>query len=98
MEFEERRELPRNQVDCEMSYRLAGEDLKREGFCINISGCGVLFEADNPVQLGTAVEIYLVPQKKIVAPLTAFVEVVRCTRTDTGYYRIAGAIKGIKGC
>ena len=81
-----------------MSFRLAGEDRTREGFCINISGSGVLFEADDPLQLGTAVEVFLVPQKKIVAPLTAFIEVVRCTRTDTGYYRIAGAIKGIKGC
>lgn len=81
-----------------MSFRLAGEELSREGFCINISGSGVLFEADGPVQLGTAVEVHLVPQKKIVAPLTAFIEVVRCTRTDTGHYRIAGAIKGIKGC
>lgn len=81
-----------------MSYRLAGQDLTREGFCLNISGSGVLFETADPVQLGVALEIHLIPQKRIVAPLTAFVEVVRCTRTTTGHYRIAGAIKGIKGC
>lgn len=80
-----------------MSFRLAGQDLAHEAFCLNISGSGVLFEASDPVQLGAALEIRLVPQKKIVAPLTAFVEVVRCTRTDAGQYRIAGAIKGIKG-
>ena len=81
-----------------MSFRLAGQDLTQEGFCLNISGSGVLFEAEGPVQLGAALEIHLVPQKKIVAPLTAFVEVVRCTQTGAGHYRIAGAIKGIKGC
>jgi len=98
LEFEERRDSPRSQVDCQMSFRLAGEDRTQEGFCINISGSGVLFEAADPVQLGTALEVHLVPQKKIVTPLTAFVEVVRCTRSGSGKYRIAGAIKGIKGC
>jgi len=78
-----------------MSYRLAGQDQTREGFCINISGSGVLFEAEGPIELGTALEVHLVPQRKIVAPLTAFVEVVRCTQIQ-GHYRIAGAIKGIK--
>lgn len=98
MEFQERRESPRSKVDCAMSFRLAGQDQHHEGLCIDISGSGVLFEADCPVPLGTALEVHLVPQKKIVTALTAFVEVVRCTRSDTGKYRIAGAIKGIKGC
>ncbi len=97
MEFQERRESPRSRVDCAMSFRLAGQDQTQEGFCLDISGSGVLFEADAPVPLGTALEIHLVPQKTIVTALTAFVEVVRCTRADSGKYRIAGAIKGIKG-
>lgn len=79
-----------------MSFRLAGKDISQEGFCINISGSGVLFEADDPLATGTAVEIHLVPQRGIAAPLTAFIEVVRCVATASGQYRIAGAIKGIK--
>jgi hypothetical protein len=79
-----------------MSFRLAGKDVSHEGFCLNISGSGVLFEAENPLATGTAVEIHLIPQRGIAAPLTAFIEVVRCVPTDEGQYRIAGAIKGIK--
>lgn len=79
-----------------MSFRLAGKDVSHEGFCLNISGSGILFEAPNPLAIGTAVEIHLVPQRGIAAPLTAFIEVVRCVAADAGQYRIAGAIKGIK--
>ncbi|MGY6213578.1 PilZ domain-containing protein [Methylolobus aquaticus] len=96
MERQERRDSPRNRIDCAMSFRLAGKDVSHEAFCINISGSGVLFEADDPLTTGTAVEIHLVPQRGVAAPLTAFVEVVRCVATDAGPYRIAGAIKGIK--
>lgn len=79
-----------------MSFRLAGQERAHDGFCLNISGSGVLFEADRAVDVGAAIEVHLIPQRKLVAPLTAYVEVVRCTVLDGGQYRIAGAIKGIK--
>jgi hypothetical protein len=79
-----------------MSFRLAGKDDTHEGFCINISGSGVLFDAEGPLAKGTAVEIHLIPQRGMATPLTAFIEVLRCVPTDAGQYRIAGAIKGIK--
>ena len=79
-----------------MSFRLAGKPATHQGFCINISGSGVLFETESPLAKGTAVEIHLVPQRGLATPLTALIEVVRCVATDAGQYRIAGAIRGIK--
>ncbi|HYE34801.1 PilZ domain-containing protein [Methylocaldum sp.] len=96
LEFDEKRDFIRMQAHCKMSFRLADGDAVYEGACVNISGSGILFETDTTVDAGKAVEVRLVPDNKITPPLTAYIEVIRCTETEAGRYRIAGAIKGIK--
>jgi len=96
LENDEKRDFIRMQADCKMTFRLADTDVVHEGTCVNISGSGILFEADTPVDVGKALEISLHPQNKITPPLTAYIETIRCTESEAGRYRIAGAIKGIK--
>lgn len=96
LEYDERRDFIRMQADCKMSYRFADAEDLREGVCVNISGSGILFRADSPVETGKAVEIHLEPENRLTPPLTAYIEVVRCDAIEPGRYEVAGAIKGIK--
>lgn len=96
MEFEENRHFTRMQAHCRMTFKRADAGAIHEGLCLNISGSGILFQSDRPVEPGKAMEIHTQPANKITPPLTAYIEVTRCTRTDGGFYLIAGAIKGIK--
>ena len=96
MEFEERRHSARTKVECKLTYRPVWADVSRNGVCLNISGSGLLFAADTPIEPGRAMEIHTLPATSLTPPLTAFIEVIRCIRTESGDYHIAGAIKGIK--
>jgi hypothetical protein len=97
LDYDEKRDFIRMQAECQMSYRLAGEENYTEGSCLNISGSGILFKGPLALEAGRAAEIHLVPDNRITPPLTAYIEVVRCVLGDDGQHEIAGAIKGIKG-
>lgn len=96
MEFNEKRAFVRMQADCNLSYRLSGDGKYVEGACLNISGSGILFRGRVPLEPGKAAEIHLVPENRIIPPLTAYIEVTRCDPVMEERYDIAGMIKGIK--
>lgn len=97
IEFEEKRPFSRINANCRMTFRHADSVTVHDGFCLNISGSGILFQADVPVEAGRAIEIHTLPNNAGTPPLTAFIEVVRCTQTDDReVYQIAGTVKGIK--
>jgi hypothetical protein len=96
LEYDEKRDFIRMRADCKMTFRLADTDVVYDGTCVNISGSGILFEADVPLEVGKAVEVRISPRNKVTPPLTAYIETLRCTGGETSRYRIAGAIKGIK--
>ncbi len=97
IEFEEKRPFSRINANCRMTFKHADAEAMHDGLCINISGSGILFQADNPVEPGKAIEIHTLPNNAATPPLTAFIEVVRCTEVNNrGHYHIAGTVKGIK--
>jgi hypothetical protein len=96
LEYEEKRQFTRSQTNCRIRYRLAGSDAYSEGICLNISGSGILFRGNAPLEVGKAAELHLASENKITPPLAAYIEVVRCEQDEGGDYRIAGAIKGIR--
>jgi len=96
IEFEEKRAFSRMRANCRMSFKCVGAGTGSEGLCLDISGSGILFQTDRPVEPGRALEIRTLPKDKITPPMTAFIEVVRCTQTAQERYRIAAAIKAIK--
>jgi hypothetical protein len=96
IEFDEKRAFSRTRTNCGMSFKRVGADDSNEGLCLDISGSGILFQADCAIEPGRALEIHTRPKDRITPPITAFIEVVRCTRTAQERYRIAAAIKGIK--
>ena len=94
--FEEKRDFSRSQVECGLHFRYVGVDKVFHGQCVNISGSGVLFDADTAVSVGRALEIRTLPVNRSTPPITAFIEVVRCDSVDD-HYRVAGIVRGIKG-
>ncbi|NOT83470.1 MAG: PilZ domain-containing protein [Methylococcaceae bacterium] len=96
LEYDEKRNYDRMDVDCELTYRLADSDVVQQGCCTSISGAGMSFIAAHSIELGKALEIRILPGKSISPPLVAFIETVRCIRQADGHFEIAAAIKGIK--
>ncbi|QJD31230.1 PilZ domain-containing protein [Methylococcus geothermalis] len=96
-DFIERRRSRRIPVSYPIKYKIAGEDGERAGVCVNISGSGILFRTDEIIKPGRALEIHIEPDDRLAPPLTANIEVVRCTPApEPGFHHVAGAIKGIK--
>jgi hypothetical protein len=94
---DEKRNYTRMHIDCDLNFKLAGSDVIHQGRCISISGSGISFIADHPIDQGKALEIIVAPNNSITPPLTAFIEVVRITRKFNDNYDIAASIKSIKG-
>ncbi|MFM8331076.1 MAG: PilZ domain-containing protein [Candidatus Methylumidiphilus sp.] len=95
-EFEEKRRFPRMKANCAMSYKRVAAGNQAHALCMEISASGIMFEADEAVEPGRALEIRTFPADRITPPITALIEVTRCTSAGLERYRIAGVIKGIK--
>lgn len=95
--YDEKRDYIRMDIDCEITYRLADSDRVHHGQCTSISGAGVSFTTDEAIEIGKALEITILPAKALTPPMSAFIEVVRCTHQSAGSYEIAATIKSIKG-
>jgi len=95
--YEEKRNFPRMRMDCALSYATPGERGTSQGRCKNLSAQGVLFSTQKPMQVGALVDINITPQKAVVAPFNAVVEVLRVSTAEgVNNYEIAACIKQIK--
>jgi hypothetical protein len=95
--YEEKRNFPRMRLDCALSYAAVGERGTSEGRCKNLSAQGVLFNTLKPMTVGALVDINITPQKAVVAPFNALVEVLRVSSAEgVNNYEIAARIKQIK--
>ncbi|MFU8788254.1 MAG: PilZ domain-containing protein [Methylobacter sp.] len=94
--YDEKRSYIRMEIDCDVTYKLAGSDELHHGRCSSISGAGVSFIADRIFEPGKAMEINVIPKNTVTPSMTAFVEVIRSTPQDDGSYEIAASIKSIK--
>lgn len=92
----EKRDFIRMQARCKMRFRVANSEHFTDATCGNISGSGILFQADVPVEAGKAAEVHVDLENRLTPPLTAYIEVIRCEQIGENHYEIAGSIKGIK--
>lgn len=97
LEYDEKRNYIRMEIDCDITYRLADSDELHQGHCSSLSGAGVSFITDRSFDSGKAMEVNIIPRNAITPPMTAFIEVVRSTQQDDGRYEVAATIKSIKG-
>ena len=95
--YEEKRNFRRMIMDCAMSLATTGEHGRFAGHCKNLSAQGVLFSTPMPMQVGAVVDIYIAPQKAVVKPFNAVVEVLRVSnRRDQNNYDVAARITQMK--
>ncbi|MGR8935355.1 MAG: PilZ domain-containing protein [Gammaproteobacteria bacterium] len=92
----ERRKYVRMEFACDLTYKLPGAGEEFAGKCVNLSGAGIKFAGQEPVQPGFALQIRISPDNVLKLELEAFAEVLRCTQTAPREYEIACEIKGIK--
>ncbi len=97
LEYDEKRNFIRMEIDCDITYKLADSDTLHSGRCSSISGAGVSFIAERFFDIGKAMEINVTPKSNVTPAMTAFIEVIRSTQLDDGNYEIAATIKSIKG-
>ena len=97
LEYDEKRNYIRMEMDCDIAYRLVDSEELHLGRCSSISGAGISFMTDCYFDSGIAMEATIMPKNKITPPITTFIEVVRSTQQTDGSYEIAAAIKTIKG-
>ena len=97
LEYDEKRNYIRMEMDCDVTYKLADSDELYHGRCSSISGAGVSFIADRAFDAGKAMEINVIPKSTVTPSMTAFIEIIRSTQQDNGSYEIAATIKSIKG-
>ena len=89
VQYSEKRDYFRINTDAELTYRQAGKTEVFQGRCINLSGAGVLFTAHCEYDPGTILKINLTPEKVLVAPFNAIIEVLRTEPVDEDCFRIA---------
>ncbi len=92
---DERRQFIRMQTQCKMTFRFPRSSEMFSADCHNLSGAGVMFTTEHPIDPGMALEIRICPDNHVTLPLEALVEVLR-VEDKHGEYEIAAEIKGIK--
>lgn len=92
-----RRSYARMAIDCPASVRIGQDGLTEGAIVKNLSGGGFLLWLDHAVVADAEFEITVAPSTPITPPLTALVQVVRCTAVpeSEGSYSVACAIKEI---
>ncbi len=97
LEYDEKRNYIRMNVDCDIDYKTIDSDQKKSGVCTSLSGAGLSFIADSPYEPGIAMDVCVKPKNSVTPPMSALIEVVRCTEKENQQYEIAAIIKSIKG-
>lgn len=92
----EKRDFYRMNTVSPITYKIVGEPQLHEAKCLNLSAGGILITTDRAITESTQLEVTITPQKSIVQPLHAIVEVVRVDAdADNGSYAVAGTIREI---
>jgi len=95
--IKEKRIIPRIAVTCQINYKKVNESEFKQGTAKNISSNGVLFESDDEIEVGTIMEIKVIPGTASIPPLGAIIEVIRVNPVESGdNFEIAGLIKAMK--
>ena len=86
-DYDEKRDYIRISVDCEIKYSLADSELEESGKVTNLSGRGMMFMTEQPLEIENRVEVRIQPENNITPPLHANVRIVRVNklRHSEGY-------------
>jgi hypothetical protein len=97
-DYQEKRDYPRMPIDCPASFQIVG-GMGGGALVKNLSGGGLLMWIDHDIAPGAPLRMQLKPVSDITPPMTADVEVLRCTPVDgaDGGFAVACQIRRILG-
>ena len=96
IDYDEKRDYIRMDVDCDMTYKLIDSDVIKTGRCISLSGSGIAFIAETQFELGLALEVNILPMNGVTPTMTAFIEVIRSLPKADKLFETAAKIKSLK--
>lgn len=73
----EKRDFKRMVVDCQVEYSRVGAHAVERGMIRNLSASGMLLVCPQEISMGERLEVNIRPERPLVPPLEAEVEVVR---------------------
>lgn len=76
LEFTERREYFRINVDCEIDYRRLDGDAVQKARCTTLSGAGLSFITDEILEIDDKLEVIIQSQLPATPPLRAHIRVI----------------------
>ncbi|MCI0653133.1 MAG: PilZ domain-containing protein [Methylococcaceae bacterium] len=79
-----------------MIYKFPDSDREYTAICMNLSGTGILFRAQDDLEPGRALEIRIRSEQYTCPSIIAFIEITHSDPIAGGQYEIAASIKGIK--
>ena len=95
-DYDEKRDFIRINIDCDMSYRVAGKNEMDTAKVTNLSGRGMMFITDSELEMESIIEVKINPEKTITPPLHANVRIVRVNKQRSGEsYETGGVIQEI---
>ena len=87
-DYDEKRGFIRMDVNCKVIYKSPSDNTLFEGVTKNLSGTGILFEAEQELQLNQLLEVHVKPEREVTPPLEAIGRVIRVNGGDNGKFDI----------
>lgn len=95
-DFSEKRDFIRMGVECPATFEIEGETGVFNGVAGDLSASGLKILTEKEVAVGSILSIKILPEKAIIAPLHAIVEVVWSSGLVGDKYELGASIKEMK--
>lgn len=93
-DYEEKRDFIRMSLDCKVQIKNLATGEMFQGVAMDLSSKGLAFVTSSNIAPGSKLEIRIVPDKAVVPPLHARVEVIRSEPDTSGNnYRVGTSIE-----
>jgi len=89
MDYTEKRDFHRIDINCQVSFHIAGGSDTFSGELQNLSAKGLLFLTEQVLDDGAELDVYIVPSHSITPPMHASVKVIRSIVQDNGAFEVA---------
>ncbi len=95
-DYDEKRNFYRMTIDCQVHFKIAGENQQYLAQGKNLSSSGILMVTDKELHPGMELEVVVMPVVGSTQPLRVNTKVIRVSKADEGGYLIANSIVAYK--
>ncbi|MDH3355370.1 MAG: PilZ domain-containing protein [Chromatiales bacterium] len=95
-DFSEKRDFIRMGVECPATFEVEGESGTFSGIARDLSASGLKIMAEKELGIGAILNLKVLPEQAIIAPLQAIVEIVWRTGPIANQFEFGACIKEMK--